>query len=280
MPVAVVTDTAASLPADLVERHRIAVVPMHLVLDDEDHLDGELPLSDVLATDPRKLGTSAPSPGEWLEVIESADHGEGVFVATIAGHMSAGYKAAWLASTMTDRQVRVFDTGTAAGAQGLVVLAAAAAAASGAPLEEVERAAQQVADKVQLTAALGGLDHLVRSGRVPWIAGLAGNWLGLVPLFSFAGGKVRSLRPATSRAAALERILARWRRSNPGGDARLHVAGLHAGANGDAEQLIAAVRKEVTPVACFTGEFSPVMIAHTGPGLTGLAWWWELAGES
>ena len=29
----------------------------------------------------------------------------------------------------------------------------------------------------------------------------------------------------------------------------------------------------------FTGEFGSVMVVHTGPGLYGLAWWWEPDGE-
>jgi fatty acid-binding protein DegV len=62
----------------------------------------------------------------------------------------------------------------------------------------------------------------------------------------------------------------------PGG--RLHVAGLHASADADAEALVKRVRDELTPDAPATElilEFSPVMVAHTGPGLVGLAWWWQ-----
>jgi fatty acid-binding protein DegV len=124
------------------------------------------------------------------------------------------------------------------------------------------------------------LDYLVRGGRVPGIAGWAGRMLGLQPLFEFRRGSARRLRPATSREAALERILTHWRRSCspavPGG--RLHVAGLHASADADAEALVKRVRDELTPDAPATElilEFSPVMVAHTGPGLVGLAWWWQ-----
>jgi len=57
--------------------------------------------------------------------------------------------------------------------------------------------------------------------------------------------------------------------------ARLHVAALHAGAPEPAERLLEQVRAEVDPATEFLGSFSPVMVVHTGPGLVGLAWWWD-----
>jgi fatty acid-binding protein DegV len=56
---------------------------------------------------------------------------------------------------------------------------------------------------------------------------------------------------------------------------RLHVAALHADAPEPAERLLEQVRAEVEPDTAFVGSFSPVMVVHTGPGLVGLAWWWE-----
>jgi fatty acid-binding protein DegV len=73
-------------------------------------------------------------------------------------------------------------------------------------------------------------------------------------------------------------MLARWRRSRPRDGAALHVAALHALERGEAERLLDAVRAEASPVTAFIGEFDAVMVAHTGPGLTGLAWWWEVEG--
>jgi fatty acid-binding protein DegV len=118
------------------------------------------------------------------------------------------------------------------------------------------------------------LDHLVRSGRVPGVAGWAGRRLGVCPLFEFAAGRVKRLRPALSADAALERIVATCRRSRVEG-AGLHVVALHAHAEHDAKRLLDAVEDESSPSTAFLGEFSSVMVAHTGPGLVGLAWWWE-----
>lgn len=273
MTVGVITDSAAALPPELVAEHHVTVVPMWLTIDGEAELEGTRTLEELVVAE--RVTTSAPTPGEFEQSIKDrlrAD--DGVVVLTIAGSMSATYQAALVAADAVGGPVRVLDTATAGGAEALVVLAAAQAASAGAAIDDVERAARHVIDRVRLVATLPSLDHLVRSGRVPGLAGWAGNRLGINPLFEFRAGSVRRLRPALSRDAALDRLVALVRRSRVPG-ARLHVAALHALADDVAADLLARVTEHDEPATAFIGKFGPVMVVHTGPGLAGLAWWWE-----
>jgi DegV family protein with EDD domain len=275
MTVAIVTDSAAALPAELAARHHVTVVPMWLMLGNESIREGERPLSEVLGDE--RVSTSGPTPGEFAQAIERRQTADGVLVLTIAASMSGTHEAAVLAAREVGEDagpVRVVDTLTAAGAEALVVLAAAAKADQGASLDEVEAEARRVIDRVQLVATVPNLDHLVRSGRVPGIAGWAGRRLGINPLFEFRGGKVHRLRPALGPDAAMERMLGRFRRS-VGSGGQLHVTALHALAPDAARRLLDRVEAEVTPETGFVGEFGSVMVVHTGPGLVGLAWWWD-----
>ncbi len=272
MSVAIVTDTAAALPAELVDRHGITVVPMWLTLAGRNVRDDELSIEEVLRYD--EVSTSGPSPGEFADAISSRLTDDGVLVLTIAATMSSTFGAAQTGAASVDGKVAVLDTSTAAGAQGLVVLAAARAVEAGGSLEEVQAAAAKAIDAVRLVAMVSDLDHLVRSGRVPEIAGWAGRRLGIRPLFEFLDGKPHRLRPAFSVDAAKDRMVAMLRRSRVPG-ARLHVAALHAQAPDEARELLSRVEAEQSPTTSFVGRFGTVMVAHTGPGLAGLAWWWE-----
>jgi DegV family protein with EDD domain len=274
--VALVTDSAAALPAELVARHDITVVPMWLTIGGESVREGERPLSELLGDE--RVSTSGPAPGEFEEAISSRLTGDGVLVLTIAASMSGTHEAATVAAGQLGDGVRVVDTATAAGAEALVVLAAAGAAELGASLDEVEAVAKDVVERVQLVAAVPNLDHLVRSGRVPGIAGWAGRRLRINPLFEFRGGGVRRLRPALSGDAAADRMVGRLLRSREP-NTRLHVVALHALAPDAAKGALARVEAEVTPATKFVGEFGSVMVVHTGPGLYGLAWWWEPDGQ-
>lgn len=276
MTVAVLTDSAAALPPELAAERGIAIVPMLLTIGDETHRDGELSISEVGGRLGEGVGTSAPRPGEFVEALEALPPDvDAAVVLTIASTMSAGFNAARAAASLFDRPVEVVDTRTAAGAQGLVALAAARAAAAGARLDEVVAVARAAATSVRLVATIGSLDQLIRSGRVPGLAGWAAGMLNVNPLFEFRAGEVHRLRPARSRERAIDRMLELWRSSEHGPTHHLHVAALHAGQEDQAARLLDAVVTEVEPVTAFVAPFSPVMVAHVGDDLIGLAWWWE-----
>jgi DegV family protein with EDD domain len=272
--VAIVTDSAAVLPADLRDERGIEVVPMWLTIDGESVRETDISLDEVLQHE--HVQTSGPAPGEFEQAVkeQSRTTDDGVLVLTIASTMSSTYESAVVGARAAGGPVRVLDTTTAAGAQALVVLAASDAARAGGSLDDVEAAARAAIEQVRLVATVPNLDHLVRSGRVPGIAGWAGRRLGIAPLFEFRDGGAHAMRPALGLPAALDRILGRWRRERVDG-ARLEVAALHARAEDDARWLLEHVRAEAEPDVAFLGSFGTVMVAHTGPGLVGLAWRWH-----
>jgi DegV family protein with EDD domain len=284
MTVTVVTDSAAALPADLLERHDIRVVPLVLHVGDDRYRDDEIALDDLVSRFDEPISTAAPSPGEFATTIADALGTGPVVVLTVAAGISSTHDAAKLAAKLVlgdrpigeppdDADVTVIDTGTAAGAQGLVVLAAARAAEAGADLDTVVATAEQVAGRVRLAATVADLERLARSGRVPDAARWIGDRLGVRPMFEFRDGRARPLRPAFSADAALDRIVQRCAAGAADG-ARLHASVLHALNPEAAETLLERV-SALAPASCLVGPFSPVMVAHTGRGLVGLAWWWE-----
>lgn len=278
--VAVVTDSAAALEPAVAARWHITVVPMGLEVAGRALSEAEMSLEELVGHLDQGVQTSAPPPGAFASAIESALEGgaRSVVVLTVGSNLSSSYQSAVTAARLadqTDREVAVVDTGTAAGAEGLVVLAAAqTAAAGGATLAEVEARAQLAAAEVRLVAAVEELTYLVRGGRLAAGAARAGEHLGVRPVFELRRGKIHPLRPSLSAGGALDQILGQWRRSIVEG-ADLHVAALHALRDEDAATLLAKVRAEVEPETALIGTFGPVMVAHTGPGVIGLAWWWE-----
>src|SRR4051812_6750988 len=135
MGVTVVTDSAASIPSDLVEQLGIVVVPMSVIIGDTVYPDGQLGLDEVMARVGEGVSTSGTNPGEFLRALESVD-GE-VVVLTISRQMSSTFDAARTAANAAGERAQVVDTCTAAGGQGLVVLAAAEVAARGGTVDEV-----------------------------------------------------------------------------------------------------------------------------------------------
>ncbi|HYZ98973.1 MAG TPA: DegV family protein [Acidimicrobiales bacterium] len=283
MTVSVVTDSAAALPTDLIARYGIRVVPLVLHIGDDRYRDDEVDLDELVRRFDEPITTSAPSPGEFATVVAEALGSGPVVALTVAAGMSSTHDSAKLAAKLVGDDgpargaagpdVTVLDTGTAAGAQGLVVLAAARAAAEGADRDEVVAIAEDVAGRVRLAATVADLERLARSGRVPEAARWIGDRLGVRPLFEFRDGRARPLRPAFSVEGALDRIVQRCAAGAQSGG-RLHVSVLHA-LNPEAAATLSERVRSLSPVSFLVGPFSPVMVAHTGRGLAGLAWWWE-----
>ncbi len=275
MSVTVVTDSAASLPREAAAELGVVVVPMTLVVGGIQYADGDLSPGELLTRlQAEAVTTASPSPGDIVKRIED-QRGDDAVILTISSQMSATYDVARTACRyLGEDRVRVVDTRTAAGGQGLVVIAAAEAAARGASLDEVVEVAQGVAARVRLVASLQSLDALARSGRVPGAAAWAGRFLGVRPLFEFGEGQARPLRPALSQQAALDRIVGYCLKEKEG-DAQLIAAVLHAQAPELAQEVSRHLAESEPTARLFAAPFSSVMVAHTGPGLIGLAWWWS-----
>jgi DegV family protein with EDD domain len=279
-PVRVIVDSACALPQDLARAVDLSVVPLRLTIGSESVADGDIPLDQLVGRLDDGVRTSAPSPGEWLGAYtEALDGAEHVMVLTVSDAMSSTFASAKLAASSFDGQVEVVDTGTAAGAEGLVALAAARCAATGGAPDEVRRSADRAIEAVHLIASVGTLQHLVRSGRVPNLAGWAGDRLGVNPLFAFSKGEVKALRPAFSRRSAIGRIEDAVAHTAPHDPTTLRAAVLHALEPEVATRLEGRLRRLAPHGDIFIAPFSAVMVTHTGPGLVGVAWWWDDGGD-
>lgn len=287
--IAIIADSAASIDPFLLASTRIRVVTMQLEVDgrplDESGTTVES-VEDVLAGRvPGRVETSAPSPGAFLEAIQQSEQADGVVILTVSAKMSGSYAAARLATGLTDAKVEVVDTGTAAGAEGLVALAAHEEAAAGGSHESVVKQAGLAAGQVRMVATVGDLRPLSRSGRLPAPLAKMGNKLGLRPMFQYSQGSISVLRPARSERGAIDALVSALTESAPtyrkgagrtGGDPeRLHVCATYGADRRQAERLIEAVAERCSPATAYTARFGPVIVAHTGTDIVGLSWWWE-----
>lgn len=275
MTVGVITDSAAALDPAQAERFGITVVPIRVTIGGMTYRDGEVSREEMLRRIDEKVSTAGPSPAEFVEAMRRHQE-QGAVVLTVAEALSSTYSTAKLAQEQAGGMVRIVDTKTAAGAQALVAIAAARAAHEGGSIHEVEAAARRAIDRVRLVAGVETLDYLIRSGRLSGVLGGMAQRLGVRPLFELELGQIQRLRPAMSRDGLIQRILGRWRSSRVPG-AKLHCTALHAFAPTDAELLLGRVREEEAPETALVAEFGSAMVVHTGPGVVGLAWWWDEA---
>jgi DegV family protein with EDD domain len=276
MTVGVVSDSASNIPADLRERYDIAVVPMILKFGERIYRDGvDLPpgdFYDMLAKQHVAASTSGPSAGDFREAFaRELERKDALVCVTVASVVSVTFASATLAAAEFDGRVRVVDSRSASLAEGFVALEAARAADEGRSLDEIEARAAWVADRAVLVATISTFEFLRRSGRVNAVKAFAATTLNVKPVFALRRGSVDQLARPRSRAHALDRLMEEVRLVAEAGP--LHAGVVHAAAEDEAQAIAARLRRELDPVECLTAEFTPLMGAHTGPGLVGIACW-------
>jgi len=267
----VITDSSACLPQTEAQELGIIVLPVHIIVGGRAYSDGvDLTASEFYERlrNGERSTTASPNTAEYLSAYRLASsYAEGAVCICVPSRLASMYNSAQAAVAMAEGfPVHVVDCATAAGGQGLVALAAARRAAAGANLEEVERAALTAMRRVRLVATLDTLEYLRRSGRAPRIAEWGTSLLQIKPLLTVENGGVRMLRLARTRRGAIEEMI-KFVETSARTSEKLHMMVQHADMLDEARALAQKLRTLFEPVELHLTEFTPVMGAHTGPGV-------------
>ena len=271
--VAIVTDSAANLPADLAVELGIHVVPLHLTIGDRVYRDGvDIHMQEFyeeLQAGNEVASTSAPSPGDFLETFQGLPPGEDIVCVTVAAAVSATNQSARRAAEQLDRRIEIVDSTNASMAEGFVAVEAARLAAAGVATEAIVRRAEEVAVRSRIFATIDTFEFLRRSGRVRRAQAYAATMLNIKPVFRFQDGDADGVARPRTRSRALDRIVQDTLTEAAG--RRIHLAAFHALAEQDAKELVRRVEAEAEVIESYVVEATPVIGAHTGPGLVGTA---------
>jgi len=280
--VAIITDSISCLPPDMARQYGVRIVPINLYFGDKVYKDWV----DITPTeayeqflkDPERFATSAPSPGECLEVYrEVSKQAKDILFVTVSAKLSMVYESAQVAREQAKNElpgatIEVMDSYTATAAEGFIALAGARAAEKGQNLSEVVRAVEEMRDKVSNIILLDTIRHVYRSGRIPKVASQAGSILNIRPLLTVSG-TVNFASVVRSRERGIERMLRAMR--DKVGQQPVHVAVMHAYALDEAERLKERISSEFNCHELWLSEFSPVMGYATGTGTLGIAFYGE-----
>lgn len=275
--VVVVTDSSATVPVQLAQELDIRVVPIVLAMNGRVYRDGvDVTAGELyqwLRANKHIPTTSAPSVGHFLRTyLDATEEASAILSIHMSPNLSRTYDSAVTASQLVDSiPIQVMDSRTVAMAQGFVVMAAARAAVAGADLETVQARAMEVATKVNLLASLDTLVYLHRGGRIGAAAALAGAVLQIKPVLWVTDGQVGVFAKPRTRSRAIDAMLQHI--EDVAGGRQIHAAIIHADVQKEAEDFRRLVAQQFECIELHVVEFTPVMGAHTGPGVLGVAFY-------
>jgi DegV family protein with EDD domain len=274
--VAVVTDSTAYLPAELLEGYGIHVVPLYVVLPGRSGREGlDVSPEDVaraLAVRGQTVSTSRPTPGDFLAAYRHAlDGGADKIVSVhLSGELSGTSDAARLAAAQVGEHiVTVVDSRSAAMGCGFPVLAAARSAAAGADGPEVAETARRTAAETSTFFVVDTLEYLRRGGRIGAAAAVLGSALAVKPVLHVTDGRVVPLEKVRTAARANSRLV--QRAVEAAGDGPVSVAVHHLAARERAQRLAGELRDRLPALReLHVSQLGAAIGAHVGPGAVGV----------
>jgi DegV family protein with EDD domain len=275
--VAIVTDSTAYLPADLVRAGSvpITVVPLHVVVGGKQHREGVDVTIESLSEALRSftpLSTSRPSPQEFVEAYEAAAAAGASAVVSvhISSEMSGTCQSARLAAEQSPIPVEVVDSRSLGMAMGFGVLSAAEAAGHGQSAAEVAEVARTRAGAAKVAFYVDTLEYLRRGGRIGSASALLGSAFAIKPILTLVDGAIRPLERVRTSSRALARLAdltatAALEVVAAGG--QVDIAIQHLDSAPRAESLAATLRERVPQAGhVIVAELGAVVGAHVGPG--------------
>jgi DegV family protein with EDD domain len=278
--VAIVTDSCASIPENLLESLNIYWVPYYihrgkevlrdLVTIQRDAFYKWLPTAQELPT------TASPGPGDYLTIYSQVATETGANQ-IVSIHMtskgSGAYQAAKVAQSMSsdtlpELQIEVIDTLNVSMCHGWMVIEAARAARAGKSLVDIAEIVKRMIPVTRMIQTADTLKYLYMGGRIGRAKHLVGTLLNIKPLISMEDGVIVPLGQARSRQRAYQLMVEKIEEA-VGYMGKVKIAYVHAAAPQEVARLRSLVEQRMDCVETIIAELTPALGVHTGPGTAG-----------
>lgn len=278
--IAIVTDSSAYIPDDLMSGLDIHIIPLWLIWD-EDRLQDGIDIQpqafyDRLKTSKSLPTSSQPSAKEFEHFFQDCGKDCDAIVAVLVSTKISGTIACAEAALneVSDLQIQIVDSYSSSMGLGFVVMAAARAAAAGKSIEDVVFAAQHMRDNVHLLFVVDTLEYLHRGGRIGGAKRLLGTALRIKPILHFDDGLIQPHSQARTRTRALEQML-NTVEERLSGRAIAEACVVNIDCRADGLAMVEMVKERFQPGSVYLSDCSPVVGTHVGPGGLGLAYYPE-----
>lgn len=277
---AVVADSTSYLPDELIREHAIHLVSLYVTLEGDQRPELEYSGEEYgafferLRHSDEGASTSQPSVGDFRAVYEPLlEAGKEI----VSIHLSAGISGTFESANQARQslidegeggeRIRVFDSRSACGGEGLVALAAARAALAGADGAATLGAAEKLRENLKMWFAIDTLDYLRKGGRIGSAQAWIGSALQIKPILTLEE-EITPIERVRTRKRALQRMIDFARERKVDGATAWVVQ--HIQDPEAARRLVEGCRDVFGSDPVFVSEIGPVIGAHVGPGLLGV----------
>lgn len=275
--IAIVTDSTAAIPAELVAAYNITVAPLLLIWGEKTFLDGidiqpeefyeKLTQSKVTPT------TSQATVATFLDILKRlTDQGYDILTIVLSSKLSGTLDSAIQAKKeFPNATIELVDSLSTSLPLAQLVLMAARAVQNGATLNQAKALVEEARVKMRVFFAVETLEYLHKGGRIGGAARFLGTALDLKPILELRDGKIEALEKIRTTKKAQARLVELVEMHFDKNEKINSIGIMDADAQNGAEYLLHELKTRFKPDEIVRGTLSPVLGAHTGPGTLGVA---------
>ena len=271
-------DSACDLPKSFFEENDVTLLPLHVLIDDNDYEDlVTIEAKEVYEAirNGKHPKTSQVSPelflNKWKELAEIGE--DGLYIA-FSSELSGTYNTAIMMKdqvkeTNPRMNLVIIDSKCASLGYGLLVKEAVRLRNTGDDVRTIERKIRSMAAHMEHLFTVEDLDYLAKGGRVSKTSAFIGGLLNIKPLLHVEGGKLVPVEKHRGRKKVLRRMVDLMaERGEQLSEQNIAIS--HADDESIALELKALVEELFSPKNMEIHMIGPTIGSHTGPGTIGI----------
>jgi uncharacterized protein len=271
---AIVTDSIADLPSELIDEYQIQVIPLNLIIEESTYLDKITIKPDTfyaLIDNLKEYPTSSqPTLKSVVDLFSFlTGHYESIISIIVSKEMSGTFNVVEKAAEkfiLQGKKITVINSRLNSGAEGLLVLEAVKELEKGKDHEEVVKTIEERIKKTKILVSVNTFKYMVKGGRVSPLKGLAGTILNLKPIISIdENGKGIAFGKAFSAKSNLNKIVKLVKKANEESKISSYAI-VHANALTKAEKLGLELTEAIGQAPRYVTEISPIVGLNAGIG--------------
>ena len=274
MTIKIITDSACDLPQDITEEYDIEVLPLSVILDDNEYYDGvDIKPKDMYQKmrNGKTPKTAQVSPGKfYTEFKKYAEEKKDCIYIGFSSELSGTYRTSEMVKKEVleeypDFNIELFDTKAASMGFGLIVYKAAIMAKEGKSIDEILSKLEFLSNHMEHIFTVDDLEYLYRGGRVSKTQAFVGGLLKIKPILDVEDGKLIPIEKVRGKNKVFKRMIEIM--EERGENLQNQVVGISHGDNIEGAEKFKSMMEEnfgikkfiISTVGCAIG-------AHSGPG--------------
>src|SRR4030066_1314082 len=270
--VAIVTDSTADIPKDLVEKYKIKVVPLYVNFEDKSYLNDGIDITskqfyEKLENAKKQVTTSQPTPQDFIKVYnELLKENETIISIHLSQKMSGTFASAEMArKELVGKNIEVIDSELVHMPLGILAMKAAELARDGKSKEEIIDAINELKQKITVLFIPSTLKYLIMGGRIGRAKGLIASVLEIRPILTLNMGEVSQFKTTRRFSQAIKELISSME-SMVKDTNKLIVIVSDSDAKAEGDKMAERIKEKFNPKQLTRSEIGAVVGNNIGPG--------------